>query len=252
MPTHDLTAPFTERRRHPPGEVQDLFLTSADVGDFLRRLVVGAVGTLGRDLSAAVALVRDGRPAIGASSDARAAQCDEALFAQCDETALGAMQAGTVLLIDDLAADERFSAYRHLGRALASGARSALLLPLDGGPDAIGALNLYSGRPQAFGTTRQSRAQEFALEASRALTLAVRRAHDLEVTDQLRAALGSRSTIDQGIGIIMGQNRCDASTAFAILRSASQHRNMKLRLVSAEIITAVSHKPPAAGHPFAG
>jgi hypothetical protein len=252
MPTHDFPTQFTERRRHPPGEVQDLFLTSSDVGDFLQRLVDGAVRTLGRDLSAAVAVVRDGGPAIGASSDTRASLSDAALFGWCDETALGAMQAGTVLLVDDLATDERFGAYRHLGCALAGGARSAMFLPLDGGPDAIGALNLYAGQSHAFDAARQSRAQEFALESSRALTLAVRRAHDLDVTDQLRAALTSRTTIDQGIGIIMGQNRCDASTAFAILRSASQHRNVKLRLVSAEIITAVSRKPPAAGHPFAG
>jgi len=32
--------------------------------------------------------------------------------------------------------------------------------------------------------------------------------------------------IDQGIGINMGQNRCDAAAAFGILRAASQNRNV--------------------------
>ena len=62
-----------------------------------------------------------------------------------------------------------------------------------------------------------------------------------KVTDQLRAALNSRTLIDQTIGIIMGQNRCNADAAFAVLRSASQNRNVKLRDVAAEIITRGDH-----------
>jgi ANTAR domain/GAF domain len=74
--------------------------------------------------------------------------------------------------------------------------------------------------------------------------------HDVEITDQLRAALTSRTVIDQAIGIVMGQNRCDADTAFAVLRAASQNRNIKLRVVAAEILTAVSKKVPTQGRPF--
>ena len=77
----------------------------------------------------------------------------------------------------------------------------------------------------------------------------VRLAHYVEISEQLRAALTSRTVINQSIGIIMGQNGCDADAAFAVLRSASQNRNVKLRTVAAEIITAVSTTPPAVGHP---
>jgi AmiR/NasT family two-component response regulator len=68
-----------------------------------------------------------------------------------------------------------------------------------------------------------------------------------ELTTQLEAALTSRATIDQAIGIIMGQNRCDADRAFDLLRAASQNRNVKLRTVAAEIVAAVSGKPPTPG-----
>ncbi|RYV50904.1 GAF and ANTAR domain-containing protein [Pengzhenrongella frigida] len=254
MSDHDQTAVFSERRRHPPSELHDALLTGTDVPGFLEHLVQLAVATLGEGVpggvSGAVTVMRDERRATLASTDELARLCDEALFAERDNTATGAIQAGTVVVIDDLAADERLRRFRT--RALSLGVRSAMFLPLDGGPDAVGALNLYSLQAHAFGAAKQAAARYFAADASRALALAVRHEHDREITEQLRAALDSRTTIDQGIGIIMGQNRCDADAAFAILRAASQHRNVKLRLVSAEIITAVSNKAPVPGRSFNG
>ena len=54
----------------------------------------------------------------------------------------------------------------------------------------------------------------------------------------------SSSIIDQAIGILMGQQRCNATTAFDLLRQASQHRNRKLRDIAADIIANVSGQPP--------
>ena len=42
----------------------------------------------------------------------------------------------------------------------------------------------------------------------------------------------------------MAQNRCDAAAAFSVLRTASQHRNAKLRVVAASMIEAVTGAPP--------
>ncbi|MDD9207144.1 ANTAR domain-containing protein, partial [Georgenia sp. 10Sc9-8] len=109
-----------------------------------------------------------------------------------------------------------------------------------GGDQAVGALNLYATRPSTFGQHQQDEGRRFAGEASRALSLAVRLAGHVEVTEQLQLALTSRTTIDQAMGIIMGQNRCSADDAFAVLRAASQHRNVKLRVVAEEVVAAVT------------
>jgi AmiR/NasT family two-component response regulator len=42
----------------------------------------------------------------------------------------------------------------------------------------------------------------------------------------------------------MAQNRCDADEAFDVLRSASQHRNVKLRDVAAGVLRSVGSAPP--------
>lgn len=250
MPDYDPTAAATWPDRHPAIELHDLLLATEDAEKFLQELVRIAADTIGGDVSAGVTVARGGHPATVASSDAYAAQFDEVQYGPDQGPCLTAMRAHKVVLMDDLAADERFSRYRV--RALALGVRSSMSIPLDSGDHAVGALNLYSRRTHAFGPREQVQAKRFADEASRALTLALRLAHHVEISDQLRAALTSRTVIDQAIGIIMGQNRCDAEAAFAVLRTASQNRNVKLRTVAAEIITAVSHKAPVAGHPFEG
>jgi len=244
----DPASDTTETSRLATNELQDLVLATDNVENFLQRLVEIAVSAIGGNVSAGVTVARYGRPVTVASNDEYAAQFDEVQYGYDEGPCLTAMRAGKVVMIDDLTTDERFSQYRP--RALALGVRSSLSTPLDGGASAVGALNLYSRQPHAFGPTQQAEAQRFANEASRALNLAVRLAHNIEITGQLRAALTSRTVIDQAMGIIMGQNQCDADAAFGILRAASQNRNVKLRVVSTEIITAVSNKPSAPLHPF--
>jgi AmiR/NasT family two-component response regulator len=55
-----------------------------------------------------------------------------------------------------------------------------------------------------------------------------RQAASTILTSQLRTALASRAVIDRALGVIMAQERCTQAQAFAILRSASQHRNVTL------------------------
>jgi len=42
----------------------------------------------------------------------------------------------------------------------------------------------------------------------------------------------------------MAEQRCNAADAFAILRTASQNRNIKLRQVAEQIITGITGRPP--------
>jgi AmiR/NasT family two-component response regulator len=59
----------------------------------------------------------------------------------------------------------------------------------------------------------------------------------------MRKAMDSRSIIDQAMGVIMAQNRCDADAAFAILTRASQNRNIKLREIARGTVMSVSRPP---------
>jgi len=53
----------------------------------------------------------------------------------------------------------------------------------------------------------------------------------------------SRAQIEQAKGIIMGAMGIDAEAAFEQLRMQSQHENVKLRDIAAEIVRRASRGP---------
>lgn len=247
MSDHDLATASNGATRDPASELQNLMLATDVVESFLQELVEFAVTAIGGEVSASVTVSRHGRPVTVASSDARAARFDEVQYHHEEGPCLTAMRTGEVVLIGDLALDERFRQYRP--RALALGARSSMSLPLAGGGHAVGALNVYSWRTHGFGPVERADARRFADEASLALDLAVRLADHVEIAEQLRVALGLRTTIDQTIGIIMFQEMCDADAAMTVLRAACLNRDVTPLVIATEIATAVNKKPPTNGHP---
>jgi GAF domain-containing protein len=224
-------------------ELQQLLLATEDIRGFLDELAALTVRVLPGDLSCGITMRRDHQAITVASSDSRASQVDEIQYGHHQGPCLHSLATGEVVLVDDLADDQRWGDYQM--PALGHGVRSSLSLPLRAGGQVIGALNIYSSQPHAFGAPEQLLAGGFADEASRALSLAVRMAERTEMSQHLQTALASRAVIDQALGILMGQNRCPAAEAFDILRTASQNRNVKLRDIAVQIVTAVSGQPPA-------
>jgi GAF domain-containing protein len=224
------------------GELQALLLGTESIDGFLRELAVLAARTLGEGLSCGITLQLNGRPLTAASSDMFASQVDELQYEQDQGPCLYALHSGQQVRIDDLASDDRWS--RYAVRALAHGVRSSLSIPLTAQDSPVGAFNLYSRSPGFFGQEEIHLAEQFAQNATVAVGIAARFAAHTVLTDQLRASLASRSAIDQATGIIMAEQRCTAEEAFAILRAASQNRNLRLRQVAEHIVTGVTGKPP--------
>jgi GAF domain-containing protein len=239
-PRDDVAASVTE--------LQNLLLATGSMDGFLTEVAVVAARTVAEGLSAGITLQSDGQPATVASSDSRAAQVDEVQYLLDQGPCLHAMRSGQQVGISDTAGDERWGGFGV--RAVANGIWSSLSLPLTA--DGIGgALNLYAPVPDAFGEAEIRRAEIFAASASAALALAARQASAAALTSQLREALASRSVIDQALGVVMAQVHCSSDEAFALLRAASQNRNVKLRDIAAEIVTSVSGLTPRPG-PFQG
>jgi GAF domain-containing protein len=121
-------------------------------------------------------------------------------------------------------------------------------LIVDGKP--VGVLNLYARTPRVFRALDRQLAELLAGQAAIAITAALRHYDEVTLSDHLRIALSSRSVIDQAIGIVMAQRRCEPDEAFATLRTISQRRNIKLRDIAAELVEATRrptqvNPPPA-------
>lgn len=143
------------------------------------------------------------------------------------ETALSA----EVCSSNDVANDERWP--RWGPRAGTLGARSLVSVQLtSGGSNALGAINLYSHRINAWDEQAYDLALLFATHAALALDAA-------QVITGLRAALGSRHQIGVAQGILMQRHGLTLQQAFGVLQRFSNDTNTKLSDVAASIIAEV-------------
>jgi GAF domain-containing protein len=223
-------------------ELQDALVNTENVEQFLHEMAVLAARLVGGDLSCAMTMRSNGRPVTVACSDPVAAKVDAVQYELDNGPCLHAMREGDVVRIEDTTDKARWPEFER--RAASHGIRSCLALPLESEGRRVGALNLYARDASAFGAAEARRAADFAENASGSLTLAIRLASYAALVEQLRSSLVSRTVIDQALGIVMARENCTQGRAFAILRSASQHSNVKLRDIAGAIVTSVSGEPP--------
>jgi len=228
--------------------LQDALLSMESVDQFLRELADLAARLGAGGMSCAMTVQPSGQPVTVACSDPLAAQVQEVQYRLDDGPCLQAMRENHPVRIQDTTNQARWPEFE--SQAASRGIRSCLALPLtvDGKP--VGALNLYARSASAFGAADARAAESFAESASGALALAMRLASYAALVEQLQSSLGSRTVIDQALGIIMAREACTQARAFAILRSASQNSNVKLRDIATAVVTSVTGEPPQPPPPF--
>jgi len=228
-------------------ELQKALLGTETLEQFLHELATLAARLVTDGVSCGMTMRGNGRPATAACSDPLAKEIDEVQYLLDDGPCLHAMRSGDQVSIDDTADRARWPRFE--AAAHARGIRSCLALPLVADGKRVGALTLYARGVAAFGATEVRRAENLAENASGGLSLMLRLASYSELTEQLRSSLTSRAVIYQALGVVMAQERCVQAKAFEIMRTASQHSNLKLRDIAAAIVTSVSGEPPQP-HPF--
>jgi GAF domain-containing protein len=223
----------------------ELVLDSPEIASFLTELAIMTASCLSSQddfVECGVTVLRDKRPAVVASSDARAASLDEIQNGFGDGPCLTALRENTTILVPDLLVEERWHHYAEA--ALDHGVRSILAVPLDLADEAQGVANLYSRRPNGFSNQNILTAENFVANASRSLRLALSMARLKGVQDDLVAAMQSRTIIDMAIGVVMAQNGSSQDEAVRILTRASNSRNIKLRDVASTVVDSVGRKDP--------
>jgi GAF domain-containing protein len=239
-----------------PGDVsvvfqrlQSLLLTASGVESFLQRLTELAPNAVEIPVSCGVTARRDGQPLTVASSDEQARGLDESQYEAAAGPCLHTLETGEVMSVPDVDLEQRWPGY--LEEAREKGLRSSLSLPLVVDGSTVAAMNLYSfAGPGVFDEQVQRRCRVFASLAAGALQLAIGRAADRQLVDQLEEALASRTVIDQASGILMGQQYCSAEEAFSLLRMRSQSSQRRLREVAGDLIVRVTGEPPQPGRRF--
>lgn len=225
-------------------DIISLLLDTDTLDDFLQALADAALRYASVAEGCGITLEREHRPVTVVSTGSGAPALDEAQYGQDDGPCLQALRTGEEVSVRDMLTEERWNGYPAF--AAASGTHSSLSLPIAAHTHTAGALNLYAGPPAGFDSLDPTPLRQLAAQATGAIALAQRISDAQEFTTDLQNALQSRTVIDQAVGIIMGQRRCGPREAFATLRTASQHRNVRVRDLCAQLVGSVSGDAPGA------
>lgn len=223
-------------------ELAAVMLATSDLQNLLYRVATLAArsATAGNsgDVYCGITMASEHGEYTLAASDARAAAVDEVQYANGDGPCLQSLRTGLVVSVPDLTVETRWGDYP--AHALAEGVRSSFSTPMTADGITLGALNLYAETAHAFGEQQQRDAAVFTATATGAVAMVLRLGAQVQLSEQLRNGLSTRSVIDQAIGIMISNRRCSPDEAFAYLRSASQHRNVKLRDIATELVQTMT------------
>jgi GAF domain-containing protein len=225
----DPAAAFAEFGRIKLGET-DLHGVLTRVAELAQRTLPGAD-------EVSITLVRDGRPYTAAYTGEIALQLDERQYERDAGPCLQAAADKTTVSVPDTASDTRWDSWAP--KAAAAGVGSVLSVGLPILESVTGAVNIYGLRPRAFDDDTVQLAQRFAGYATVALANAHLHDSTANLAQHMQAAMESRAVIEQAKGIIMGERRCSADEAFAVLTKISQDSNRKLRDVAAALVARV-------------
>ena len=242
---HDDSHDDSTQASFDSSAMQVLLLVSESVTQILNEFTRRAAAETGHRCSLTVQRGGVSNPYTVASSDELTVRLDELQYARDDGPCLTALRSGTPVIVTDMATETRFGSYP--AHAVEVGARSSMSYPLImAEQDTAGALNLYADAPLDSSPELRKRAEALAKHGAGALALAHRLDDQQHLISNLKTALESRSVIDQAIGVLIAQQRCDSGAAFNLLLSASQNRNIKLRDVAAAIVASAHRNIPGA------
>ena len=139
---------------------------------------------------------------------------------------LETVAAGAPVRLVDTAEESRWPLFTP--RVAGLGVNSMLCTPLAAQNVVFGSLSLMSASPGAFHEEAEILAAVFAAHAALALT-------GVKDTRELTAMARTRDVIGQAKGILMERHHITADAAFAVLVSASQNSNRKLKEICEEI-----------------
>lgn len=170
------------------------------------------------------------KPYTLSSTDELSLAVDRIQYSLGEGPCLDAAESDTAEVVGHLARDDRWPRFgprcvEETGVVSMLSVRLAVL-----GNDQA-AINFYSRLPDAFGGTEVAAASIFAPFAALAVE------HRLREQDarNFATALSSSRQIGTAMGILMAQRKVSSEEAFALLRTASQHLNRKLRDVALEV-----------------
>ena len=205
-------------------ELEDLL---AEVASFAVKAIPGAEG-------AGLTLLEAGRADTIVKSALFVEAIDDIQYGLGEGPCISAAEARRTMRSGSLGTDPRWPRFGPGADRL--GVHSVLSLPLIAGDVVVGAMNVYAHAPDSFDERSEELGKLFAVPAAIAVQNAQILAQTRRLAVSLHAALTSQEVIDQAVGIMRARNGISADEAYAWLRQRSQHEQIRVNEVAADVV----------------
>lgn len=236
-----IDVPVGEELAFVFARMSGVLLSEETVSSALGLITSLAGDTVPGACGAGVTLVQDdGRRLTVAGTDPVVEQADALQYALDEGPCLAAWADRSVYRIEEMSTEQRWPRWAAAAHGL--GLNAALSAPLVAGDHALGAIKVYGRDRDAFGDREERILSQFGAQA--ALLVANKLAHDRagRLSEELRALLRSRDTINQAKGLIMQRDATTEEAAFAHLVSLATRDHRSVQDVAARLLQVASRR----------
>jgi len=228
-------------------ELSKIMLGEGSLNETLGRIAALARDTIPNSDEVSVTFVDRDKPKTVVFTGQLAVHLDERQYESGLGPCVDAALTGETVVVD-VAND---NLYRDFARsARRAGVTHSVSVGLPVPQRVVGALNIYASTPDPLAEETIGLAQAFASYAGVAVANAALYNYTAGLADQMRAAMQSRSVIEQAKGILMARDGCSADDAFKKLTRLSQNSHRKLRDIAQSIVDGThSDQPVTEGVP---
>jgi hypothetical protein len=220
--------------------VRDESVTAAEarLNELLGLILETAVDVLGFDAATVTTRHAESLSTV-AATDQRLVELDNAQYGPAGGPCVSVLDTPEAFVIlEDIAADDRWQTFREAARELDVSSSLSVHIPAEAVKDVAASLNLYARKQRRPGDEQVRVAASFAAQVGATMLGVEAYRATARLASGLAEAMRTRAVIEQAKGIVMAERNVDADGAFEILRRMSQDRNVKLREVAHEIVTA--------------
>ncbi len=222
-------------------ELGSIRLADVDIDILLDKIAQLAKRTIPGAAEVSVTLLRGDNAHTAAFTGELARILDEKQYERGHGPCIEAAISTASLSVPDTGSEQRWPDWAPAAQRAGAGSSLSIGLPVH--EKVTGSLNIYATKSHAFDDDAITLAQTFAGFA--AVGLANVHLYETQATlaGHMQKAMENRAVIEQAKGMIMGDRRCTAEEAFAILTKLSQDTNRKLRDVATALVTKAAQTP---------
>ncbi|MDQ3107329.1 MAG: anti-sigma factor antagonist, partial [Actinomycetota bacterium] len=187
-----------------------------------------------------VTLRRGGEMLTAAATNQTVLTMDAHQYETGEGPCLSAAKEGNWFYSESIEHEDRWPAFTPL--AMEQGIASVLSTPLMTLDRPVGALNIYSNRPKAFGHHQQELAELFAAQASGILVDAGEDEAAAVMSVRIADALVSREVIAQAQGVLMARRHLSAEAAAEALHRAARSASKAVQQYASEVVASTDRQ----------